>query len=240
MFLDAPNVDLDVDQASDDSQLTPLAIACKSGNYDIMKLLLDHRAGANLPNAFNQVPLVFCFGRLEEASNVFENRRLAFKMADLLIEFGADVNWIVDKDKGYTMLMQYCSIKHELDEREKETNKAVIKFLLSRGASKELTSLKKGKSIYEITKKHCCATEIIELLDSVEVSTATTLPNSTRGTFEGNCGKFGGVLKPITSKWNNQANVAFPNVNSPRAKLLSSDAKRKNNILDLFSAMCNK
>jgi len=35
-------------------------------------------------------------------------------MAELLLHYGADINWIVDKQHGYTLLMQLCSIKMDL------------------------------------------------------------------------------------------------------------------------------
>jgi hypothetical protein len=55
------------------------------------------------------------------------------KMAELLLHYGADINWIVDKQHGYTLLMQLCSIKMELSAKEIETNYNIIKFLLENG-----------------------------------------------------------------------------------------------------------
>jgi hypothetical protein len=55
------------------------------------------------------------------------------KMAELLLHYGADVNWIVDKNHGYTLLMQLCSIKMDLSPKEMETNFQIIKFLLENG-----------------------------------------------------------------------------------------------------------
>ncbi len=36
-------------------------------------------------------------------------------MAHLLLEHGSDINWIIDKENGYTLLMELC-IKKESDE----------------------------------------------------------------------------------------------------------------------------
>lgn len=44
------------------------------------------------------------------------------KMAELLLSYGADLNWIVDKSHGYTLLMQLCSIKMDLSTKELEIN----------------------------------------------------------------------------------------------------------------------
>lgn len=35
-------------------------------------------------------------------------------MAELLLQNGADINWIVDKNKGHTLLMQLCNSKIEM------------------------------------------------------------------------------------------------------------------------------
>ena len=75
------------------------------------------------------------------------------KMAELLLTYGADINWIVDKQHGYTLLMQLCSIKMDLSPKEQEINYSLIKFLLENGASKDIQSMK-GKGIFELVKKH--------------------------------------------------------------------------------------
>lgn len=85
-----------------------------TGNYEILKLLLDAGAEVNKPNTFNQTAFVTCFARLEEVfikllffkeKNVFENRKICFKMAELLLHYGADINWIIDKTHGFHLLM---------------------------------------------------------------------------------------------------------------------------------------
>lgn len=44
-----------------------------TGNYEILKLLLDAGAEVNKPNSFSQTPFIVCFTRLEEVSG-FEMR----------------------------------------------------------------------------------------------------------------------------------------------------------------------
>lgn len=162
------NRDLDLDLPSRDSGFTPLMMACKTANYDVVKILLEHGAEPNIPNAFNQVALSFCFARLDESENTYENNKIAFLMADLIIQHGGDVNWIIDKQRGYTFLMQYCSIKHELSDHDRDINVQVIKFLLERGASTHLPSLKKNKTVLAIAEKHFNRERVLHLLNSVK------------------------------------------------------------------------
>jgi len=159
------NPTLDVDLPSEDSGYTPLCVACLTGNYEILKLLVDANAETNLPNKYNQTPFVLCFARLNEETNVYENTKICFKMLELLLDYGADINWIVDKTKGHTILMQFCSVKMELEEREKRINLDVIKFLLEHGADKNIIS-NKGKNCMELAKKHSNSEAVIEVLKS--------------------------------------------------------------------------
>ncbi|CAD8161611.1 unnamed protein product [Paramecium pentaurelia] len=157
------NCQVDVDLASVDSGQTPLSVAAMTGNYEILKLLLDAGAEVNKPNTFNQTAFVTCFARLEEEKNVFENRKICFKMAELLLHYGADINWIIDKTHGFHLLMQLCSIKMELNSKEAEINYQIIKFLIEHGAQKDLQSLK-GKKAIDLLNKHSNKEKLIELL----------------------------------------------------------------------------
>jgi hypothetical protein len=58
---------------------------------------------------------MFCFSRLEETINHFENKRICLKMAELLLENNADVNTILDIEKGHTLLMIFCAVKYKLE-----------------------------------------------------------------------------------------------------------------------------
>ncbi|KAM3129450.1 hypothetical protein pb186bvf_018442 [Paramecium bursaria] len=130
------NICLDVDLGSEDSGWTPLTVAANTGNYEIMKLLVDAQAEVNKPNGFNHTPLVCCFARLEEEKNVFENRKICMKMAELLLHYGADIDWIVDKKHGFTLLMQLCANKLDQSQRELDNNFMMIKFLVENGVFK--------------------------------------------------------------------------------------------------------
>ncbi len=55
------NISIDIDLASEGSGHTPLTIACATGNYEIVKLLIDHNAEVNKPTYFHHTPLVCCF-----------------------------------------------------------------------------------------------------------------------------------------------------------------------------------
>ncbi len=75
-------------------------------------------------------------------------------MAELLLQHGADINWIVDKTMWYTLLMQLCAEKMTMSEQEKKINYEIIHFLLENGASIDLLS-KKNKTIFQLLEKHC-------------------------------------------------------------------------------------
>ena len=49
-------------------------------------------------------------------------------MAELLLDFGADINWIVDKKHGWTLLMQMCGIRKFASDIEKSINVECIKL----------------------------------------------------------------------------------------------------------------
>lgn len=161
------NPSIDIDLGSMDSGHTPLTIACMTANYEILQMLIEADAEVNKPNAFNQTPLITSFSRLDEESNVYENRKLCFKMAELLLQNGSDINWIVNKKKGYSLLLQLCAMKTELQEKEKEINFQTIKFLIENGANRYLQS-NKGKTAFELTKKHCNKDKILDMLSNME------------------------------------------------------------------------
>lgn len=162
LLLENPTVDIDL--ASEDSGYTPLCVACLTGNYEIVKMLLEKDAEVNLPNRFSQTPFILCFSRLNETTNLYENTKICFKMAELLLEFGADINWIVDKVKGHTILMQFCSVKMDLDDKEKRMNLEVIRFLLEHGADKSMLS-NKSKNAAQLAQKHSNKEAVLEVLE---------------------------------------------------------------------------
>ncbi len=40
-------------------------------------------------------------------------------MADMLLEYGADIDAIVQEEKGYTILMMFCAFSFEMKPKEK-------------------------------------------------------------------------------------------------------------------------
>ena len=163
LLLENPGVDIDL--PSEDSGYSPLCVACLTGNYEIVKMLLEKDSEVNLPNRFSQTPFILCFSRLNETTNLYENTKICFKMSELLLEYGADINWIVDKAKGHTILMQFCSVKMELDDREKRMNLEVIRFLLEHGADKNMVS-NKNKNAFQLAQKHSNRDAVLEVLQN--------------------------------------------------------------------------
>ena len=47
-------------------------------------------------------------------------------MADILLQYGAKINIIVDRIRQYTLLMQFCSISMELEPLQLEMNLDVV------------------------------------------------------------------------------------------------------------------
>jgi len=69
------------------------------------------------------------------------------KLADLLLANGANIDEIVNEEKGYTILLALCHIKVTLSLRESDSNQSIIRYLLEHGSDSTRTS-KKGKDIF--------------------------------------------------------------------------------------------
>jgi len=159
------NESVEVNKGSQELQLTPLSIACAAGNYEIVELLIENGADVNKADALNRPPLYFCFIRLQEDVNVFENHLMCMKMANMLLQSGADINFIVNKEKGRTLLMEYCGVTLDMSNREKDTNLKVIKFLVEHGADVNKKS-RKSKTAFDYASKHPYKDEVQILLKS--------------------------------------------------------------------------
>ena len=68
--------------------------------------------------------------RLIQETPSFENKKICFKIAEFLINHGADPNWIIDKKKGYSILHHFCNQKMKLNKSQIELNYEIIVFLL--------------------------------------------------------------------------------------------------------------
>jgi ankyrin repeat protein len=74
-------------------------------------------------------------------------------MAELLLDFGADIDWIIDKKRGYTLLMYLCANKVELTPKEQLIHYQIIKFLIENGANRNIKT-SKGKTAIDLCSKH--------------------------------------------------------------------------------------
>jgi ankyrin repeat family A protein 2 len=85
-----PQLDLDI--ATKDNGYTPISAACMGGHFDVMALLAENGADVNRVDLMEQSPLIYCFSRLNEDENYYENKALALKMSEILLAYGADIN----------------------------------------------------------------------------------------------------------------------------------------------------
>jgi ankyrin repeat protein len=113
------NKKIDVDLETMHSKQTPLIVACLRGNYEIVRLLVLANAEVNKPNALNYTPLTAVLFRLNEATIIFENTKICFIISDFLISHGADVNWVVDKKDGLSLLHFFCSVSNKMKDSQK-------------------------------------------------------------------------------------------------------------------------
>src|ERR1700753_832418 len=67
------NESVDLNLGTKDMGITPLIASFAAGNYEIVKVLIENGADVNKPNIMSQPPLYFCFTRLQEDTNIFEN-----------------------------------------------------------------------------------------------------------------------------------------------------------------------
>lgn len=143
LFMSNPSIDLNL--ASCGSAYTPLIVTCIAGQFEILELLLERASDIDINKQCRRGKTAFyyCFSRLSEQCNQFENHRICMRMAVLLLKHGANINEIIHEKKGYSILMLMCAIKRELSKKEKDNNYSMIKFLIEHGASKNMLSKKK-------------------------------------------------------------------------------------------------
>lgn len=157
------NENIDINLGSHDLQLTALCVACSAGNYEVVETLISNGADVDKADILGRSPLSLCFTRLQEDTNVFENNLICMKMATLLLQSGSDVNFIINREKGRTLLMQYCATDMDMTNREKEANLKVIRFLLEHGAD-SLKKSKKGKTALDYSHRHPFKNDVQRLL----------------------------------------------------------------------------
>ena len=100
---------LDLNLPTIDNGYSALSAACMQGHFEIVCILSENGVDVNQVDQREQSPLTYCFSRLNEDDNYFENKALALKMAEILLSFGADINMY---SNGRTILMNFCRQKY--------------------------------------------------------------------------------------------------------------------------------
>ena len=76
---------IDLNMETKEAGYTPISSACMAGNFDVVCMLAENGADVNKLDAMEQSPLIYCFSRMNEDENYYENKALALKMADVLL-----------------------------------------------------------------------------------------------------------------------------------------------------------
>jgi ankyrin repeat protein len=142
------NESVDVNLESYPESYTPLMVGCFKGFYEIARILLEKKANVNKSNRMGQLPLLFCFSRLEENFFRYENKKICMMLIELLLNKGANLNIRIDEKFGYTILMKLASTEFTNKEKFQNTME-MVKFLIERGADPNLKSFN-HKSIYDV------------------------------------------------------------------------------------------
>ncbi len=139
-----------------------------------MQLLLEHGADVDSRNCAGMYPipllfpigqtaLAYCFARLDEPTNLFENKNLCTKMAGLLLDYGADIDAPISVHDGLTLLMQFCGLSVDLSPYQREVNLHIIQLLLEHGADRNKTN-RQGRTAYVFSKQSVLSSDIQRLL----------------------------------------------------------------------------
>jgi len=99
---------------------------------------------------------------MTETSNVYENKNICIKIAEILLSFGADVN---NFHHGKTLLMSFCGMSMNLENVHLEMYFDVITFLIEHGADKNLKSKTNGMSAIDLANNHCAAAQVKKILN---------------------------------------------------------------------------
>ena len=91
---------------------------------------------------------------MTETNNVYENKNICTKIAEILFGFGADINHY---HHGKTLLMNFCGISMNLDPVQLEMNLDVIRFLIEHGADKKIKCKTNNMDCFELALNHCAA-----------------------------------------------------------------------------------
>jgi ankyrin repeat protein len=79
------NALVDLDLCTEEHEYTPLSAACMAGNYEIVKLLAEGGAQVNHRNSQGFTPMLYAFSRMTETTNIYENKNICLKIAEVLL-----------------------------------------------------------------------------------------------------------------------------------------------------------
>ncbi|AVP88185.1 hypothetical protein phytr_12610 [Candidatus Phycorickettsia trachydisci] len=132
----------DINDKNEDSY-TPLFIAAKSKNVNIVQALIDKGADVNIPDRYLQNPLHLCSN-----GDYYESDK--DKIVEMLLKAKADPN--VKHDEGYTPLHMAASVG----------NNTVVKMLIQRGAQIDAKNSNSETPLYIAVKdKKLSTTKIL-------------------------------------------------------------------------------
>lgn len=75
-------------------------------------------------------------------------------IASLLINHGADQNWIIDKKRGWSLLHYFCGLRLKMNKQQIKLNYEIVKFLLDQGADVCQLTLD-DKTCEDLLENHC-------------------------------------------------------------------------------------
>lgn len=79
------NALIDLDLCTEEHEYTPLSAACMAGNYEVVKLLAEGGAQVNHRNSLGFTPMLYAFSRMTETTNIYENKNICLKIAEVLL-----------------------------------------------------------------------------------------------------------------------------------------------------------
>lgn len=101
-----------------------------------------------------------------------------------MVARGADLNWVLDKQKGHTLLHTLCASTLKMNKMEKQLIYDIVKFLIDKGANINQRTLN-DKTAEDLAASHCNSVAIIDLItkkkETQEIRPRTNSQSSLRG-----------------------------------------------------------
>jgi len=151
---------------SEETSHSPLTIACLGGHYEIARALVNRGANVEHKPEGSAPPLLLCFSRLDETTNVFENKKICFKLLELLLQNGADINVRQDEESGFTLLIQFSVI--EFEPVDLDLHLEMLQFLLEHGADKNLRCYVNNMNAVEYASKSLNSEELLRVINNTQ------------------------------------------------------------------------